>query len=173
MRYGNLSKMVSHTAWTYTYNVPTRLASPRNTLPWVDKKIKKTLNRKQRLYKQAKKNNNWTNNKHFQKEVKRAIRKAEYDYNNIIEEGLKNNGTKPVLRYIKSRKQDNIGVSPLKDTGALHSDSQEKTNTLLRQFQSVFTKDGANDNIPNDLPEFVKSQNTPLCRRLPRVQRNQ
>ena len=93
-------------------------------------------------------NNNWTNYKHFKKEVKRAIRKAEYDFvNNITEEGLKNNDTKPFCRCIESRKQDNIWVSSLKDKGALHSDSQEKANILLRQFQPVFTKDGANENL--------------------------
>ena len=56
------------------------------------------------------------------KEVKRATRKAECDFVNIIiEEGLKNNDTKPFWRYIKSRKHDNIGVSPLKDKSALHT----------------------------------------------------
>ena len=130
-------------------NIPTRLSSLRPSLPWVNRKIKKMLRRKQRLYKQAKKNNTWSNYRHYQREIKRTIRKAEYNYiNTMIEEGLKNNDSKPFWRYIKSRKQDNIGVSPLKDRGTLTSDSLQKANILLSQFQSVFTKEDSTEALP-------------------------
>ena len=49
---------------------------------------------------------------------------------------------------MKFRKQDNIGVSPLKQKGNLISDSKSKADILVEQFQSVFTK--LTDNImPN------------------------
>ena len=114
------------------------------------------LRRKQRLYKQAKKNNTWSNYTHYQHEIKRTIRKAEYNcLNNMIEEGLKNNDSKPFWRYIKSRKQDNIGVSPLKDRGTL-GDSLQKANILLSQFQSVFTKeDSAFDTVPHKKSSYI------------------
>ena len=41
---------------------------------------KKTFKKKQRLYKQAKRTNKWNNYKHFQKEIKKQIRKAEWIY---------------------------------------------------------------------------------------------
>ena len=130
-------------------NIPSRLSSLRPTLPWVNRSIKKMLRRKQRLYRQAKKNNTWQNYRHYQREVKRSIRKAEYNYvNNMLEEGFKNNDSKPFWRYIKSRKQDSIGVSPLKDHGTLTSDSLQKANILLRQFQSVFTKEDPSEALP-------------------------
>jgi hypothetical protein len=76
------------------------------------------------------------------------MRKAEYKYiNDRIQEGLKNNDSKPFWRYIKARKQDNIGVSPLKET--LTSDSLQKANILLQQFQSVFTKEQVNETLPD------------------------
>ena len=41
---------------------------------------------------------------------------------------------------MKCKKQDNIGVSPLKQKGNLISDSKGKADILVEQFQSVFTK---------------------------------
>ena len=71
--------------------------------------------KKTRLYHQAKKTNKWTNYRHFQKECKSQVRKAEWNQiNDTIIEGHQNNNSKPFWKYIKSRKQDNIGVSPLK-----------------------------------------------------------
>jgi len=46
------------------------------------------------------------------------MRQAEWDYiNNIILEGLASNNTKPFWQYVKAKRQDNIGVAPLKDGG--------------------------------------------------------
>ena len=43
------------------------------------------------------------------------MRKAEWEYiNNTITQGLQTNNSKPFWKYIKSRKQDNIGVASLK-----------------------------------------------------------
>ena len=83
----------------------------------------------------------WTKNKAFQKEVKRAFQKAETDYvNTSIEKGLSEKNARPFWRYIKSKKQDNTGVSPLLREGQLATDSRSKAEILLQQFSSVFTK---------------------------------
>ena len=130
-------------------NVPSKLSSTRTSLPWINNKFRKMLRRKQRLYRQAKKTNTWSNYRSCQREIKRELRKAECNFiNNTIEEGLKSNNMKPFWRYIKSRNQDNIGVSPLKEKGALASDSLQKANILLRQFQSVFTQDRVDEPLP-------------------------
>ena len=80
-----------------------------------------------------------------QKERKRLFRQAEWNVvNNTIQEGLAQNNSKPFWRYIKSKRQDNIGTVPLKFNGTLCSDSKSKANIiLLQQFQSVFTKDNS------------------------------
>ena len=106
---------------------------------------------------QAKKTNTWSNYRSCQREIKRELRKAEYNFiNNTIEEGLKSNNTKPFWRYIKSRNQDNIGISPLKEKGALASNSLQKANILLRQFQSVFTEDGIEEPLPTARDKHIK-----------------
>lgn len=123
-------------------NIPSFQTNSKSKTPWINGKIKKMLRKKQRLYSKAKRTKNWSNYKHQQKITKSEIRKAEYNYvNNIIEEGLRKNDSKPFWRYIKSRRQDSIGVAPLKEKGLLISDSLPKANLLLKQFQSVFSKD--------------------------------
>ena len=57
-------------------------------------------------------------------------------------EGLQNNNSKPFWKYVKSRKQDNIGVSPLKSNGQLlKNESKGKVDILINQFKSVFTRE--------------------------------
>ena len=88
------------------------------------------------------KTGNWSNYRFFQKECRREMRKAEYQYvNRVIEEGMKGNNIRPFWRYVKARRQDNTGVAPLKKGTALFSDSITKAKILLDQFRSVFTKD--------------------------------
>ena len=41
---------------------------------------------------------------------------------------------------MKSKKQDNIGLAPLKRSGGLTNESKEKAEILSNQFKSIFTK---------------------------------
>ena len=114
----------------------------RSSLPWLGPSLRRMLRRKQRLLQRAKQTGNWNTYRNFQKSCRRATRRAEWDFiNGKIQEGLKNNNTKPFWNFIKSRKQDNTGVSPLKVRGQLVSDSPGKARLLLQQFKSVFTQD--------------------------------
>ena len=54
-------------------------------------------------------------------------------------EGLQSKDCKPFWRYVKSNRQDTIGVAPLKSKGNLFSDSKSKATILNDQFKSVFT----------------------------------
>ena len=122
-------------------NIPSKQIKGNKNIPWIRRKEKKMIKKKQRLYKQAKKHNKWTNYRAYQKECKRHLRKAESDYiNKNIIEGLENNSTKPYWRYIKSKRQDSCGIAPLKKGTQLISDSKGKANLLLQQFKSVFTQ---------------------------------
>ncbi|CAG2233662.1 unnamed protein product [Mytilus edulis] len=60
-------------------HIPSKLIRSKTSLPWNNHKIRKMFKKKTRRYQQAKKTNNWTNYRHFQKECKRQIRKAEYN----------------------------------------------------------------------------------------------
>ena len=49
------------------------------------------------------------------------------------------------MEIYKTKREDNIGISPMKSKGHLVTDSVERTKLLVDQFQSVFTK---NDKKP-------------------------
>ena len=139
-------------------NIPTKVCKNRKSLPWYNRGLKKMVRRKARLYKHAKKSNQWGSFKAFQKTCKKAFKKAEINHiNNVIQKGLNENNSKPFLRYVKSRRQDNVGVSPLKKMGQLVNDSKEKAQILVEQFQSVFTRDD-----DQQLPDTKKRARRPI-----------
>ena len=75
--------------------------------------IRKMVGRKSRLHRHAKKTKQWGSYKAFQKERKKALKKAEINYiNNTIQKGLDEQNTKRFWRYVKSRCQDFNGVPP-------------------------------------------------------------
>ena len=62
-------------------NIPNKEIKSRNNIlniPWVKRKERKMLKKKQRLYKQARKTNKWTNYRTFQKECERHLRKHKH-----------------------------------------------------------------------------------------------
>ena len=71
-------------------------------------------------------------------------------------EGLKNNNSKPFWKYVKSRKQDHIGVSPLKSNGQLVNDSKGKADILINQFKFVFTRE-ENKTLPKTTKHISRS----------------
>ena len=123
-------------------NIPSKLKTSKHSVPWINREVKRTLRRKARLFKKAKKKpNNWTSYRKCQKECKQKLRKAEWNHiNKVINEGLRNNNTKPFWNYAKSKREDNIGIAPLKSKGKLVSNPKERAELLVDQFQSVFTK---------------------------------
>ena len=54
-------------------------------------------------------------------------------------------------QYIKSRKKDNFGVSPLRKDGLTYNSSKQKADILNDQFSSVFTKEDLSN--PPKLPK--------------------
>ena len=49
---------------------------------------------------------------------------------NKLSESLEQKKSKPLRRYIKSKRQDGNDVSPLKENSQLHSDSRRKVEIL-------------------------------------------
>jgi len=121
--------------------VPSKLIKGKKSLPWFNRKLRRLVRKKARLYKQAKKTKQWATFRSFQTVCKREFRKAEQDYIlGIVQEGLEKNNNKPFWRYVKAKKQDNTGIASLKKQQTLISDSIGKAEILIDQFRSVFTK---------------------------------
>ena len=141
-------------------HVPHKLKRKNASPPWLNKTLKKMTKRKARLHKQAKKTGKWENFRFYQKECKRHFRQTELNYvNKTIQEGLEQNNSKPFWRYIKSKRQDHIGVSPLKKKGVLVDDSKKKANILIDQFSSVFTKD---EKDSHEMPQMESKCNSSI-----------
>ena len=105
---------------TVDKNVPSKMSRPKKSSPWINRNISKQLKKKSRLYRKAKSSGKWEKYRHFSKEVKKNIRKAEWNHvNNVIKDSLEENNTKPLFSYCKSKRQDNIGIAPLKSKGNL------------------------------------------------------
>ena len=128
-------------------HVPTKFSSNRNRIPWMTNAIRRLCRKKQRIYNKARKNKSptlWSKYRSIQKQVAKYLKQSRENYiNNILAESLEKHDTKPFWRYIKSQKQDNCGIAPLKSetSGTLHSDSLSKAEILNDQFTSVFTND--------------------------------
>ena len=130
---------------TVDENVPSKMTRPKKSLPWINRNLTKQLKKKSRLSRKAKSSGKWEKYRHFSKEVKRNIRKAEWNHvNNVIKDNLEQNNIKPLFSCCKSKRQDNIGIAPLKSKGNLLTDAKSKANVLIKQFVSVFTRDSRN-----------------------------
>ena len=124
-------------------------------LPWINRPLLRLLRQKKRQYQKARTTQDWTKYRSIQKRCKREIIRAEWRHiNSTIQEGLDNN-TKPFWNFVKARRKDNVGVSPLKVNGRLFSSPENKAEILLKQFKSVFSSD--NDNLPPN----TKATNAP------------
>ena len=56
----------------------------------------------------------------------------------FINKGLEENNNKPFWRYIKRKKTDNTGVSPLKQDGVLHYDNETQAQILLKKISKQY-----------------------------------
>ena len=77
----------------------------------------------------------------LKRELQSACRTAHDEYlNDLITEEVC--GKKKLWSYVKSKRSEAIGVSPLKQNGQVISDNQIQAETLNNQFSSVYTKEG-------------------------------
>ena len=85
--------------------------------------------------------------KEVKKSIKKSLSTAHWDYINIILfDSLNNNDSKPFWNYIKAKKQDNVGISPLKRDGVFFNDKIDKAEILKDQFTSVSTRENGDAN---------------------------
>ena len=140
----NYQVIENHLCNMMTVHVPSKFTRTRTDLPWMTNNLKRMCKRKHyNRAKQKKSTESWNRYKETQKQTKTALRRAQCSYmNSMLERALEEGDHKPLWKYCKSQRQDNIGVAPLKENGQLHSDSQKRSEILAYQFKLVFTQDG-------------------------------
>ena len=138
--------------------IPTRL-NKGNKLkkPWIDKKVRSLIRRRQKLFQRMRKTRNETDVRKY-RECKRILQKSErqsyWSYvNNKIEVGDQDSACQPKQKrfwsYIKSLRKDSSGIAPLKDNGRLFNSPTDKANILNHQYHSVFTREDPSSATPD------------------------
>ena len=138
--------------------VPTKMTQARYYHPWMNKKIRLLIRRKQQACRKAQrtgKKRDKDRYKRLQSDVQLQIRKSHKGYmQEVVSDSFKGN-PKKFWSYIKSAGQEASGVSPLKNEyGFL---KQSRANILNRQFESVFTKEDTStmpDKGPSPHPDM-------------------
>ena len=125
---------------------PTPKPVSRKRSPWTKSELKRKSRKKHGLYCKAKASRNrekMEQIKAFKKQFSRDCKKSRAEHNNrSVIGGLVEGNSKPFWRFVKSLRQDNIGVPPLKRHGKLFSGAAEKARIMLEKFKSVFTIEG-------------------------------
>ena len=138
-------------------NIPHKMLTYKHRLPWIHNKLRKMINKKNKLYFKMKKDKKY---KEKYKQLKHQVQEEQrHAYNTYIEKLILdlltndpdqsfNNQSKPkkLFSFIKSLRTNNSGVAPLKKEGQLVADTKQKANTLNEQFKSVFTTESI-DNL--------------------------
>ena len=157
-------------------HAPVSYFKQNTDLPWLSPSLKRLCRKKERLYKKAKKSSKdlnvskddrdspeWIEYKNFANQTKKSIRRAERAHiNNILKTAERDRNCKPFYKYVKSKKQDASGVSPLIVEGKVYADSVGKAEVLQNQFTSVFSSDEGcedknktlHDKSHTDMPEI-------------------
>ena len=147
-----------------SHNIPTKWSSNRSHLTWLTSKLKKCIKKKSKLMQLAKKTgipSDWTKYKQHKSITQKQVRQAQWNYvNAILNESLEHGNNKPFWKYIKARRNDNIGVAAIKNNGILYHDSKTKAELLNHQFKSVFTMDDDTDHLPTmSHPKYPNIEN--------------
>ena len=76
----------------------------------------------------------------IKKSVTKEIRQTKTRYiNEHVVGGLEKGNSKPFFKYIKSLKNESIGLAPLKHGPILETSAKEKADIFLKEFSGVFT----------------------------------
>ena len=135
-------------------HVPHKDISGRWNVLWMTAAIKRAIRRKQRLYNKTKISQcpeDWKKYKSLRSAIKNKLSESQQNYIANLLEPSKNEN-KPSMgkrfwSFIKSKKKDNVGVAPLRQSNEeeVTNESKKKADLLSRQFESVFTHENLTD----------------------------
>ena len=108
------------------------------------KHLKRRKERARSKAKRIKSDHDWARFHHIRKTLRQHMKRAYVDYINNLVDPEKDEGNKNLWRYLKSQKQDHVGVAPLKSVDKLVTDAAGKADVLSHQFSSVFTQEQVN-----------------------------
>ena len=124
-------------------HIPVKSISNAKSPPRITSQLKRLIRKKQCLYNKAKASKttlDWTAYKIIQRQVCQSMRAQHNDYfTDLLNSSSRLNGNKPFWHYIKSRRQEHIGISALETLEGTVTSATSKAETLNKAFKSVFT----------------------------------
>ena len=150
-------------------NIPQKTITNRMKLPWVNNKLRKQINRNKRLHRKCKTNPSLRDKHNNNKRILQSdMRKAYWTYieNMIFDLPVDDSDTqcfkrtpKKLFSYIKGMKNENTGISSLRNNGILTNNTLDKANILNKQFQNAFTTESDAIPIPDKGPSPFPTMN--------------
>ena len=149
--------------------IPSKMTKTKYSVPWIDAIIKLLVKKRHKLYLRARESKDVKKRhklylrareskdpdvkihyKRFRAHVQKVLRDAYWKYvSNIFT--FENDSSDPdtpkpekikkFWSFVKSLKKDAYGITSLRENGILKTDSKEKANICIRQFQSAFTRE--------------------------------
>ena len=120
------------------------MSSSRYSQLWFNRECKKHVRRKKRLYNKARRTGldvDWFRFKDAAARSRKTCKKA---YNNFISSSVASNNksdSKRFFSFIKSKRNENVGISPLRENSTMKIADKDKARILNHQFSSVFLID--------------------------------
>jgi hypothetical protein len=133
-------------------SVPSKLSRSKPTHPWITTEVRRIINKKNKAGNKARKTKSQRDKDRYRKLkslTQRTTREAYNDYVTNIISPEQTNNPKRFWSFIKSKKQDNSGVAPLRaKDGIIYSDNNNKAEILNNQFKSAYTLEDTTS-LPN------------------------
>ena len=152
---------IKHTFDSAMELVPSKFTSSRYSQPCVTVTCKRLSRRTKRAYNRAKRTqlkDDWGIFQALTKETRKQCARA---YNKFIRDSICpniRNNAKKFFSFIKSRKMEHVGVSPLRDSlGRIQTEDKKKAIILNDQFASLLSKE-------DDITPHLSS---PICTSMP------
>ncbi|XP_066931168.1 uncharacterized protein [Clytia hemisphaerica] len=125
-------------------NVPCKNSTKRYNQRWFNQSCRSAVRKKQRLYnryKRTKQSADWNKYIKAAKKARLTCKQTcdKFINDNFLSEHKSN--PKKFYSYIKSKKQDNIGITSLLSNGNTFTDDTQIAKILNNQFLSVFSED--------------------------------
>ena len=122
---------------TMEKHVPHKFSTSRFNLPWFDRSLRRTVNKKQRLYNKAVGSGtsaDWEIFKTCRRNTHKLIKEARSTYIRDTLGSAIQEEPKRFWSFIKELKQENSGVADLEKGGKIVSNVRDKANILNEQF---------------------------------------
>ena len=108
------------------------------------REYKKHVRRKKRLYNKARRTGLEVDWFRFKDAAARSRKTCKKAYNNFISSSVASNNksdSKRFFSFIKSKRNENVGISPLRENSTMKIADKDKARILNHQFSSVFSID--------------------------------